>query len=86
MFTFAACIRCNQPLLVREARSVVEGFAIPKSDAYHVYPPDVTMPDAVPSAVTQPYREAHQAYRVKLYNACAAMCRKTLEGAMVESG
>lgn len=79
LFTFAACIRCNRPLLVREARTLVEGLDLPASHPSRVYPPEVTMPEAVPVVVAQPYREAHQAYRVKIYNACAAMCRKTLE-------
>ena len=79
LFTFAACIRCNQPLLVRQALHVVEGMGVPQSDAHQVYPADVNMPEAVPNAIARPYREAYQAYRVKLYDSCAAMCRKTLE-------
>ena len=79
LFTFAACIRCNRPLLVKQALSVVEGMGIPASDSSRVYPREVTMPEAVPNAVAKPYHEAHRAYRVKIYNACAAMCRRTLE-------
>ena len=33
-----------------------------------------------------PYREAHQAYKVKLYDSCAAMCRKTLEAVCGDYG
>ena len=79
LFTFAVCIRCDRPLLVREGRYVIEGNPIPQGDARRVYPHDETIREEVPSAVARPYREAHQAYKVKLYDSCAAMCRKTLE-------
>ena len=79
LFTFAVCIRCDRPLLVREGRYVIEGNHIPQGDARRVYPPDESIPEEVPNAVARPYREAHQAYKVKLYDSCAAMCRKTLE-------
>lgn len=86
LYTFAACIRCDQPLLVCEARSVIDGVAIPQNDALQVFPPDTTMPEAVPTAVARPYREARQAYRVNLYNSSAAMCRKTLEAVCAHYG
>ena len=50
LYTFAACIRCDQPLLVCEARSVIDGVAIPQNDALQVFPPDTTMPEAVQKA------------------------------------
>ena len=86
LFTFAVCIRCNQPLLVRQALHIVEGMAVPQSDANQVYPADVNMPEGVPNAIARPYRQAYRAYRVKLYDACAAMCRKTLEAVCAHYG
>ena len=79
LFTFAACIRCDGPLLMRERRYIMEGNAIPQDEATRVYPRDTILPDAVPNTTAHLYREAHQAYRVKLYDSCAAMCRKTIE-------
>lgn len=79
LFTFAACIRCDRPFLMRERRTIIEGNAIPQDEAHQVYPPDTILPEAVPNTAARPYREAHQAYRVKLYDSCAAMCRKTVE-------
>lgn len=79
LFTFAACIRCDGPLLMRERRCVIEGNAIPQDEACRVYPSDTILPAAVPNTAARPYREACQAYRIKLYDSCAAMCRKTVE-------
>ena len=79
LFTFAVCIRCDQPLLLQESHTVIEGHSIPQSEMRRVYPPDTSIPEAVPTAVARPYREAHLAYKVKLYDSCATMCRKTLE-------
>ena len=79
VFTFAACIRCNRPLLIREGSHVIEGNSIPQGDACQVYPPDDTVPEAVPNTIARPYRDALRAYRVKLYDPCAVMCRKTIE-------
>ena len=79
VFTFATCIRCNRPLLVRESHHIIEGNSIPQGEVCRVYPPDEVVPDAVPDTVARPYREARQAYKVKLYDSCVTMCRKTLE-------
>ncbi len=79
LFTFAACTRCNRPILVQQDQTVIDGMGIPASDGSCVYPQEVPMPEAVPEMVAKPYREADRAYRVKIYNACACMCRVTLE-------
>lgn len=86
VFTLAACIRCDGPLLIRQGHYVMEGNSIPQGDAYRVYPRDETIPEAVPNSVARPYREAHQAYKVKLYDSCSAMCRKTLEAVCGQYG
>ena len=86
LFTFAACIRCNRPLLLRESHSVIDGLSIPQSDVRQVYPPETSMPEAVPTAVARPYREAHIAYKIKLYDSCATMCRKTVEAVCGQYG
>ena len=86
VYTFASCIRCASPLLLRESHYVVEGDPIPQGDACLVYPTDTALPEAVPNVVARPFSEAHQAYKVKLYDSCAVMCRKTLEAACGEYG
>ena len=86
VYTFASCIRCASPLLITESHYVMEGNSIPQGDACLVYPTDTILPEAVPSVVARPFGEAHQAYKVKLYDSCAAMCRKTLEAVCKEYG
>ena len=86
VFTFAACIRCNRPLLIRGGYYVMEGNSIPQDEPRRVYPPDKAMPQAVPNAVARPYLEACQAYKVKLYDSCVTMCRKTLEAVCGQCG
>ena len=79
VFTFAACVRCDRPLLLRRGYHCIEDNAIPQDETYRVYPSDETIPEEVPDTVARPYREARLAYKVKLYDACVVMCRKTLE-------
>ena len=86
VYIFACCIRCKGPLLLVGSQHVVEGLAFPEDEARLVYPTDAALPEAVPGAVARAFSEAYRAYEVKLYDACAAMCRKTLEAVCNEFG
>lgn len=86
VFTFAACIRCERPLLARRDFSIFEGLPHPQNDFVRVYPTDEAIPEAVPEMVARPYREAQKAYGVKIYAACVLMCRKCVEAVCVQHG
>ena len=86
VYTLACCTRCNGPLLLVGSQHVVEGLAIPQDDARLVYPTETALPEAVPGAVARAFSDASRAYEVKLYDACAVMCRKTLEAVCDEFG
>ncbi len=86
VFTLAACNRCERPLLARQDFHIVEGIALPQNEVVRVYPPGETVLESVPEIVARPYREAHRACQVKLYDACAVMCRKCVEAVCREYG
>ena len=79
VFTLAACIKCEKPLLARQDFQVLEGIAHPQNEVVRVYPLGETALESVPEVVARPYREAHRACQVKLYDSCTVMCRKCVE-------
>ena len=86
VFTFAACLRCKKPLLARQDFQFFEGMGHPTGEVERVYPTGETIPRSVPEIVARPFRDAHKAYKIKLYDACAVMCRKCVEAVCRQYG
>ena len=87
-FTFAACNRCETPILTRQVFYEVPGeFSAPQTDVLVVYPQEDSIAlESVPKMVARPYLDACRSYQVKLYDPCVIMCRKCVEAVCREYG
>ena len=87
-FTFAACNRCETPILARQDFYEVPGeISVPETDVLVVYPQEDSVSlESVPEMVVRPYLDAWRSYQVKLYDPCVIMCRKCVEAVCSEYG
>jgi hypothetical protein len=77
----ALCGRCNSPFLLQESRYGVPGEFETVTESRLLYPTESHLPlDGVPESVRRAYEQASRAFGASLYEPCALMCRRCLEG------
>lgn len=80
-YEVAICGRCSGPFLIETRSTELPGEFIADQESRVLFPS--TIPPAlvgVPIDILRAYEQASRAYTAGLYDACAIMCRKCLDG------
>lgn len=79
-YSVAVCRRCNGPFLVREAFYGVPGEFETVTDEAVLYPVSAGPKlDGLPDSIARSIAQAYRSYSTSSYDACAVMCRRSLE-------
>ena len=80
-YSIALCGRCCSPFLIKESRYGVPGEFETVTNFELLYPNESHLSlDGVPEPIRHAYEQAVRSFRVSLYDPCALMCRRCLEG------
>ena len=79
-YAIALCGRCNSPFLIRESLYGVPGEFEAVTDGVVLYPVAAGQKlDGLPDSVSRSLDQAHRSFSTASYDACALMCRRSLE-------
>ena len=86
-YSIALCRRCSSPFLIKESLYGIPGEYESVTETQLLYPTDSRFPlDGVPEPIKRAYDQASRSFRASLYEPCALMCRRTLEGVCKAQG
>jgi hypothetical protein len=80
-YSVALCGRCSSPFLLKESRYGVPGEFETITESQLLFPSESRLPlEGVPEPVRRAYEQASRSFGASLYEPCALMCRRCLEG------
>lgn len=86
-YSIALCGRCSSPFLIKESLYGIPGEFETMTESQLLYPIDSRLPlDGVPEPVKRAYDQASRSFRASLFEPCALMCRRSLEGVCKAQG
>jgi hypothetical protein len=86
-YDVALCPRCDSPFLLEQTINGVPGEVELPADFKILYPSQTRLPlDGVPEPVRRAYEQALKSFSTALYEPCALMCRRCLEGICKSQG
>jgi len=80
-YSLCMCHRCNQVFLIRESLAGVLAEFENVTDTSILYPAESKIStEHFPTAIKNAYFQALRSYKMSLFDPCALMCRKCIEG------
>jgi hypothetical protein len=80
VYSIAICPKCDSPFFIRESLYGIPGEVESVTEETLLYPPPTrTSFEGIPDPVKRAYQQALRCYSSSSFDACALMCRRSLE-------